>query len=158
MRPRHAPVAVVAAVVLCLGAAGGCGSGEVKEAFYLTLQAARDGGAVSAGWVPPFLPPSTTSLHEVHDLGSGASLLFFTFSAGDLSGLVAPCQAVSESDVPPPPERLGRTAWWPRDLLIERRGGLRLFRCADPSGRSPAPSWLGVDVARGLGYHWRAGT
>lgn len=154
MRRSRAALGAAAALV----AAVGCGSGEVKEAFYLSLQAARDDGAVSSGRVPSFLPPSATSLHEVHDLDSGRSLLFFTFSAGDLSTLVAPCQAVSESDVPPPPEGLGKTAWWPRDLLTEQRGGLRLFRCADPSAPAPGPSWLGVDVARGLGYHWRPGS
>lgn len=133
----------------------GCGSGEVQESFYVSLQNARDDGAMTRGWVPSFLPSSAASIHEVHDAGSGPSLLFFTFPPGEPGALVGPCQAVSESDVPPPPEDLGRTRWWPRDLLANGRGGLRLFRCAD---EAPARSgWLAVDVARGLGYHWRTG-
>lgn len=143
----------LALAALC--ASFGCGPGEVEESFYISLQNAFDDGAISRGWVPSFLPPSAASIHEVHDASGGTALLFFTFAPGEPGALVGPCQAVSESDVPPPPEGLGRTRWWPRDLLGNARGGLRLFRCEDHASGRTRTGWLAVDVARGLGYHWR---
>lgn len=150
------PLARLAAVAFC--ACLGCGRGEVQEVFYISLQAARDDGAISRGQVPSFLPASSASIHEVHDPDDSRALLFFTFPPGEPGTLLGPCQAVSEGDVAAPPEDLGRTRWWPRGLLTDHRGGLRLFRCEDPSARPPRPSWLALDVARGLGYHWRSGS
>jgi hypothetical protein len=141
------------AAVLLGALAASCG--ETTDSYYSSLGAARSEGALARGWLPAFLPASAVAIHERHDGDWSATLLAFRFDPADPFLASAPCLAVSEAEIVPPP-RLGRTPWWPRALLGARRGGFRLFRCRD--ARPPAPpreAWLAVDVARGECFFWR---
>mgnify|MGYP003603301690 CR=1 FL=1 len=128
---------------------------ETVESSYPDLASVRLQGAFTRGWLPAYLPSSATSLLERHNLDSNATLLAFRFDPAEAFIGSAPCVSVAEAEVPAPP-RLGRTKWWPRDLLSAPRGGLRLFRCEDSrSSQQPGHAWLALDSARGEAFFWR---
>lgn len=129
--------------------------GETVESSYPDLTSARVQGAITRGWLPAYLPSSARSLRERHNLDSNATLLSFGFDSAEAFTASAPCVSVAEAEVPAPPH-LGRTKWWPENLLSARRGGLRLFRCEDPRlPQQPGHAWLALDGARGEAFFWR---
>lgn len=58
------------------------GCGEVADAFYPTVADARAKGAVSAGWIPEWIPLDASSLREVHDIDTNESALAFDIPPG----------------------------------------------------------------------------
>jgi len=127
---------------------------KTTESSFPDLASARR--EATEAWLPAYLPQSATALRERQDARSGETLLAFTFDPADPFLTGAPCATVAEADVSPPP-RLGRISWWPRTLLSDRRGGLRLFRCdATTRAGDDRPAWLALDVARGEAFLWRA--
>ncbi len=131
--------------------------GQKKESAYANLAAVRESGDAAHGWLPSYLPLSATSLQEAHYVDSTECLVAFRWDAAEPFIQDSPCVPVAEADVPSPP-RVRGVSWCPENLLSTRRGGLRLFRCTEPSqpGKS-RDAWLALDVARGDAFFWRGG-
>lgn len=68
--------------VFCVACALLVGCGEVADAFYPTVADARAKGAVSAGWIPEWIPNGASSLREVHDIDTNESALAFDIPPG----------------------------------------------------------------------------
>lgn len=58
------------------------------EAEYATHAEAESKGAVAKGWIPPFVPSSSTDIREVHDLDTNWQWLRFEAPAADLHAAV----------------------------------------------------------------------
>jgi len=130
---------------------------ERRESTYPDLAAARDSGELARGWLPSFLPQSTTSLHALYHVDAVRTLVAFKWDPREQFMRDAPCVPVAESEVASPPRFRG-ASWWPDSLRFSRRGGLRLFRCTEPSypGKT-RDAYLALDVSRGEAFFWRSG-
>lgn len=98
--------------LVCLSA---CHSDRL-ESFYPALADAEKDGATTRGWVPEFLPGSSRSIHEVHDISPSIEWCAFEFAPADSQHLRNMLKGVSGLPrsvrrVPNP----GRS-WWPADL------------------------------------------
>jgi len=126
------------------------GCGEVQEATYDDLQAARVAGAIESGWIPEWLPRTSADLREAHNLDSNRSSLSLRFSASELWSPPAICQPIAPFDAPVPRIRLH---WWPSDVpptptMTQRHS---YFACSEKS------EFVAVSSAGGELLYWRAG-
>jgi hypothetical protein len=59
---------------------------------YATLDDARAAGALEPGkWLPPFMPASSTSIVETHDVDTNAQEISFRYTPGDTGAVRAAC-------------------------------------------------------------------
>lgn len=114
------------ALLLMTASLCSCLSGETLEASYADMSEARKEGGVGRGWIPEWLPTSSRSLREVHNLDSNRQLLAFQWQAGQAWSLPDGCQRITSKDLAPIP--FSRT-WTPKDEEI--RDSYDLYRC-DP--------------------------
>jgi len=120
---------------------------ESMEESYATLAEAQAAGAIERGWLPTWLPASSTAIHEMHDLDSNISALSLKFSGSEGWKPPASCRHVSPTDVPP--QRMSRN--WPTDVPT---GGLvthrhRYYVCEEGT------AYLAVNGSSGELYFWR---
>jgi hypothetical protein len=60
------------------------------ESFYPSLAEAAKDGAITRGWIPDdFLPRSSHSIHEVHDLSNSTEMCAFEFVPTDSQNILA---------------------------------------------------------------------
>lgn len=91
-----------------------CNNSELLHASYANLEAARDDGAITRGWIHPFVPPSATNILEAHDLDTNTQCLTFNFHPDDRAQILQYFQPILEQDIPWPDKGPVRaTSWWP---------------------------------------------
>lgn len=117
------PLSVVLAIVILL-IGGWVGFSQLSakfsdrlESFYPSLADADKDGAITRGWIPDdLLPTSSRDIHEVHDLSPSREWCAFQFASDDSEKLR---KTLKRIDVLPPPVRHVRdpkVAWWPAVL------------------------------------------
>ena len=74
---------VLTAALLLIACSG------VTDESYATYAEARDAGLIDRGWMPDFVPPSATDIHEVHDLDTNAQILTFSAPGSDVPEITA---------------------------------------------------------------------
>jgi hypothetical protein len=87
------------------------------ESFYPSLAEAEKDGAITRGWIPDdLLPSSSRAIHEVHDLSPSTQWCAFEFDPADTQRLRKNLK--SADVIPAPVRRLPNpdVAWWPRML------------------------------------------
>jgi hypothetical protein len=93
------------------------------ESFYPSLAEADKDGAITRGWIPDdLLPSSSRAIHEVHYLSPSTEWCAFEFDPSDSQRLRKTLKSV---DVIPAPVRRvpnPRVSWWPSVL----RGNLSM--------------------------------
>jgi hypothetical protein len=109
-------------------------SNDRYETFYPSLAEAGKDGAISRGWTPDeFVPRSSRSIHELHDLSPSTEWCAFEFVPADSQNLLTNLKHV---DVPPPSARhvpSPSVSWWPSVLVgnldVEKihKAGLDLY-------------------------------
>lgn len=143
------PKVLVLIVLMVLGA---CGDLRVKMGVFNTVDEARRGGEMAAGWIPDGVPPAATDLREGH-LPDGRHWGVFAFQPGEEPAVRAMTAAeitTGRLTCDPP----GRLEFWPQLLQspvnVERvrSTGFKLYRGAD--GRTYAINW-----GQGRAYYWR---
>jgi len=91
---------------------------EMPATTYRTLDQAKADGAISRGWLPPFLAASTTDIREVHDIDTNAQWFSFHAPAADLRQMVQGFRPLSFAEARrtalPRPWRVGGK--WPPEL------------------------------------------
>jgi hypothetical protein len=90
-------LALVAAVLALVATACVVSTYEVS---YPDLVTARQEDAVKRGWVPEWLPESTTAIHEIHDPGRGERWLTATLVEPDAFRTHCPTVATDVPEVP----------------------------------------------------------
>ena len=139
-------------MAVTLLALASCGDLEVKVAVFNSAQEARNGGAVTAGWVPDTIPSGATDVRAGY-MPDGRHWGVFAFQAGDeaaVRGLTREEITSGTLECRPP----GRLEFWPRVLFTPvdvervRSTGFRLYRGVDD--RTYAINW-----GQGRAYYWR---
>jgi hypothetical protein len=91
LRPMNKSLAI-AAVILVLGIGGWLAfspRSDLQESFYPSLADAAKDGAITRGWIPDeYLPQSSFSIREVHDLSPSAEWCAFEFNPTDSKNLL----------------------------------------------------------------------
>ena len=144
-------VRVLKVLVLLLVVAG-CGDLRVKMGVFNSVEEARQGGAIDAGWIPERVPASASDLREGH-LPDGRHWGVFAFQAADGAAVrsLAGDEITTGTLACDPP---GRLEFWPRlirtPVNVEqvRATGFRLYRAGD--GRTYAINW-----GQGRAYYWK---
>jgi hypothetical protein len=95
------------------------------ESFYPSLADAEKDGAITRGWIPDdLLPSSSRAIHELHDLSPSREWCAFEFATDDSQRLRKNLKSI---DVLPPSVRHVRNpgvSWWPSVL----KGNLDIAR------------------------------
>ena len=134
--------------VVLVAAFAGCNLTEVSETFYPDMAAVVAGGGISGGWIPKWLPASSTDLREIHNIDTNESALTFSISSNTSWYPPGQCQAVPASAVVPSRYHPSR---WPTPSELD--SSYTFFRC--PSDVSPTSMFVGVHKSGGQGLHWR---
>src|SRR5712675_2420210 len=126
---RSKPLTIVAGVVLLLVvgwvvvARVSARLSDRYESFYPSLAEADKDGAITRGWIPDdLLPSSSRAIHEVHYLSPSTEWCAFEFAPSDSQRLR---KALKSVDVIPAPVRRvpnPHVSWWPSVL----RGNLSM--------------------------------
>lgn len=132
------------------------------ESFYPSLAEADKDGAITRGWVPDeFLPRTSRSIHEVHDLSPSTEWCAFEFVPTDSQNILSNLKRVdvlpqSVRHVPSP-----GVSWWPPvlagDLDVEKihKAGFELYFVERHATSVTTAVWLfAVDWSSGRGYFY----
>src|ERR1700687_308581 len=79
--------ALLLVTILCVTCVLIACHGDRRESFYPSLADAKKDGAIDRGWIPDFLPASSRTIHEVHDLSPSTTWCAFEFLPNDSQGL-----------------------------------------------------------------------
>lgn len=162
------PLAIAVGVVLFLIAAWiavarlSASLSDRYESFYLSLAEAAKDGAIARGWIPDeFLPRSSRSIHELHDLSPSREWCAFEFVPADSQNLLANLKHV---DVLPPSVRHVHSpgmSWWPSVLVgnldVEKihKSGFDLYFMETPATSVTTAHWLfAIDWSKGRGFFY----
>jgi hypothetical protein len=136
--------------------------GDRRESFYPSLADARRDGATDRGWMPDFLPESSRSIHELHDLSPSTQWCAFEFLPAEAAALHKRLKS-DGSSVPsvrrvPDPGK----PWWPAVLAGDfdakkiHESGLDLFLIVEPETASTKEVLLvAIDWVKGRGFFYR---
>ena len=146
------------AIALLLPALMGC-RGDRFESFYPTFADADRDGAITRGWIPPFLPRNSSSIREIHDLSPSEEWCAFDFTPSD-----SYLQSKLTREIRTLPPSLRRVqspgvSWWPSvltgDLNLAKihSEGFALYIVVAPETERTSTSMLvAVDWQKGLGF------
>lgn len=136
--------------------------GDRRESFYPSLADAKKDGAIDRGWIPDFLPASSRTIHEVHDISPSTTWCAFEFLPNDSQGLR---KSLKSLDAPVPPVRSvpgpGKS-WWPAvlqgNLDVEKihKAGFKLYVVTAPETSVTTEILLfSIDWTKGYGFFYR---
>jgi len=95
-----------------------CGrSLDDMDVAYADRKEAEEDGAFTRGWIPEFIPNSSKSIHEMHNLDTNAGGFSFEFGRGDDGTMLAQLSPIKINEVKflPMPATKQRS-WWPGTL------------------------------------------
>jgi hypothetical protein len=155
----------IAAVILVLGIGGWLAfspRSDLQESFYPSLADAAKDGAITRGWIPDeYLPQSSFSIREVHDLSPSAEWCAFEFNSTDSKNLLTNLKHVQTA--PPQLRHVPRpgTSWWPAvlvgDLDVEQihKSGFELYSAERPLNSVTTGYWLfAINWSSGRGFFY----
>lgn len=119
---------------------------ERQENSYASFAEAQSSGAITRGWVPTWLPPTTTAITELHDIDTKRFMVRFAFPQKSAVPLPAGCVRVSPFAPPAPPFL---STWWPADVPASHLSTHRhsFFQCGT--------TFAAVSENLGEGYVWQ---
>lgn len=105
------------ATLLALSAFLFVGCDEIQENYFPSLPEARRAGMLQKGWIPSFLPETSTNIYELHDLDSNHGIIRFELSEKDLESYESSIKEkrLPEGQVPEAWLQIKRK-WWPLEL------------------------------------------
>lgn len=130
------------------------------ESYYPSFEDAAKDGAITRGWIPDeYLPRSSFSIHEVHDLSPSTEWCAFEFAPSDSQNLLTKLKRAEV--LPAPLRRVPKpgVSWWPSvlvgDLDVEQihESGFELYFAQRPMNSIDTGYWLfAIDWSKGRGY------
>ena len=136
--------------------------GDRRESFYPSFADAKKDGAIDRGWIPDFLPGSSRSIRELHEISPSMAWCSFEFLPTDSSALRKKLNAdggylSSVRRVPDPGK-----SWWPSVLAGDidaariHGAGFELYVLVEPETASTKQALLfAIDWAKGRGFFYR---
>lgn len=152
-------------IIVAVGlTANACQNRERLVSHYSAWEAILADGAVERGWLPSFLPSSSTNISEMHDLDSNAGVFRFFASSSDMKSFVAYFEHVPTARL----RSIGpwlepRSSWWPpalakRQLHDAKRQGFEIYQHTESTGKANLGIWyFAISVTNGVGYGWHKG-
>ena len=137
----------------------GCNTSHDHESFYAALANAKQAGEVQRGWIPTFLPESSTTIHIAYDLSPSRVWCAFQFDPGDAGNLRNNLNPVEQFVPPPWGVRSPAVPWWPK--LLEgslntqkvQGAGLKLYTVSRRLSEAQTETLLfAMDWPKGQGY------
>lgn len=130
----------------------GCERMETMESTYPNFEAAVKADAVGEGkWIPDFLPHSSTSIRERHNLDTNEQWLSFNFS-GENDPILNSCKKTTLQEIEYPRRSPGN--WWPQTLIQDsdkqQKTNYVYYKCQEND-------FLGImalNMEKGEGYYW----
>jgi hypothetical protein len=132
------------------------------ESFYPSLADAEKDGAITRGWIPDdLLPSSSHAIHEVHDLSPSTQWCAFEFDPADSQRLRKNLKSVDL--IPAPVRRLPnpQVSWWPRvlkgklDMEAIHKEKFELYAVERPETSVTTEILLfAIDWPKGRGYFY----
>lgn len=127
------------------------------ESFYPSLVEADKDGAITRGWIPDeFMPRSSRSIHELHDLSPSTEWCAFEFVPTDSQDLVKALKRVDSPPVHVQHVPNPHVSWWPAVLVGNldrdkiRKAGFDLYVAERPVTSVTTGVWLfAIDWSRG---------
>jgi hypothetical protein len=142
-------------------------SGEIKENYYMNMDAVRKSGAIDAGWIPAVIPDSSKEIYERHDLDTNAVWLKFAFDKRDVDAMLAEIEELKASEIDTVAFSKPNIKWWPKDLGKDsiRKGepGLKIYKYnrilqyAD-NRQKTVPAFFIIDWNSNIAYYWQYGS
>jgi hypothetical protein len=91
--------------------------GDRTESFYPSLAEAAKDGAITRGWIPDdLLPSSSRAIHEVHDLSPSREWCAFDFATDDSENLRKNLKSIDALRSSVRRVRDPDVLWWPSSL------------------------------------------
>jgi hypothetical protein len=133
-----------------------------SESFYPSLAEAAKDGAIARGWIPDeFLPRTSHSIHEVHDLSPSTEWCAFEFDPTDSQNLLTNLKPVGALPQRVEPVPNPYVSWWPSVLLGNldvqnvHRAGFDLYFVERPATSISSVVWLfAIDWSHGRGFFY----
>src|SRR5215203_1826585 len=90
-------IALIAATWIALYVVG-CGSAEVPSTYYDSYELALSDGAMSRGWIPMWLPRTSSEIREAHSVETNQSMLAFKFDGAEVLEANGTCSQIGPLD------------------------------------------------------------
>jgi hypothetical protein len=152
------------AAILCAAIASvllGC-RGDRRESFYPSLADADKEGAITRGWIPDFLPGSSRSIHEIHEMSPSTEWCAFEFSTSDPQSLQKNLRSVDALPQAVQHVPSANVSWWPGmltgvvDVQQLHKAGFTLYTVVKPETSVTTEVMLfAVDWGTGRGFFYR---
>lgn len=140
----------------------GCHSHD-QDSFYAVLADARKAGEIDRGWIPDFIPGSSRSIHEVHDLSPSKVWCAFEFDPSDTGSLRSNLKSVDSQGPVAGYVSSPHEPWWPRtlqgnlDASKVHGAGLQIYTVEIPVTQVENEIMLfAIDWSNGHGYFTNA--
>lgn len=159
-------VYLITAIAVIALTSTSCGDYERPTAHYPTWQEVVKNGAITRGWIPSFLPNSSTNISERHDLDTNAGAFCFFAPTSDLELLVSQLERVPASRFHAVvPSISGSHTWWQPALAKGRLSELVKndgFEVCQKVGSTSQPGgvevwYFAINASKGIGYGWHKG-
>jgi hypothetical protein len=142
------------ALIPLLLALASCGRpSTILDASYGTMDDAKHAGAFERGWLPQWLPTTSTGIREIHDVDTNASSLLLSFSAGEAWAAPTSCVKVTGDQVAQP--RL-TPSWWPTGVPSALGLGASYVYYSCASSTEPLRESMAVEEKSRVLLHWRS--
>lgn len=129
----------------------GCVQKTTVEEYRNLNEAMAKGSAGDRGWIPKFVPTSSTDIKIAYRVETNETWLIFKSDLKDLKQLLSECPAPSQYPELP---RESPASWWPKFLTSassEKKADWIPFVCA-PEGAGV------IDMATNQAYYWNFGS
>jgi hypothetical protein len=155
---------VILLIVACVAVARLARSlSDRYESFYPSLAEAEKDGAITRGWIPDdLLPSSSRAIHELHDLSPSREWCAFEFTTDDAQRLRKNLKNIDELPLSVRRVRNPEVWWWPSvlkgklDIARIRGDGFDLYTVERPANCLMTDVLLfAVDWSKGRGFFYR---
>jgi len=102
------PIAIVGSV---LGLFSYCAYIENPRSYFATYCDAKASGMMDAGWIPIYIPYSSTEIRETHDIDTNTVKMTFKYSLNDTAEIEKNCKSITISVARTGPIDVPSTAW-----------------------------------------------
>lgn len=127
------------------------------SAYYPSYASAERNGAISRGWIPEFIPPSATEIHEEHDLDTNQVWIRFRVPGTDVHRMVQAMRRLPDDEVLSLKYISPQEGWWFEALVQQTPANdnalnaeIYTSNCLDDKGRA----FIAVDRVQPLVFYW----
>ena len=154
-------IALTISVAILGGMLFSCYQGETITTHYLNWAGVKQDEAVERGWIPAFLPTSSTNIFEQHNIDSNCGVIAFSATPSDLISLAASLEEVPANRFQEiGPCLMSKESWWPSELrnrhlqdLVEN-GEFKIYAKTNGSAQEPVNWYFAINRQKGVGFAW----